>query len=89
MAGSQRSNVGPLLSSQNEVEVKPLVRHVLSKELSLYYERIVSSVLSPDSKLRNAALSSLRHDPGLHELTPYFTQFIYINASILNLAVAH
>ncbi|CCX31063.1 hypothetical protein FPQ18DRAFT_291902 [Pyronema domesticum] len=64
-------------NSEN-VAVKPLVKHILSKELQLYYDRVCSAILdeAPSSSLRSAALSSLRHDPGLHQLLPYFLQFV-------------
>ena len=60
-----------------EVKVKPLVKHVLSKELLLYFERIVKAALDEfNDSLRTAAIASLRNDPGLHQLLPYFVQFI-------------
>lgn len=60
-----------------EVTVKPLVKHVLSKELLLYFERIGKAVLDESNDtLRTAAVASLRNDPGLHQLLPYFVQFI-------------
>ncbi|RLV95023.1 Transcription initiation factor TFIID subunit 6 [Spathaspora sp. JA1] len=66
-------------ATEREVEVKPLVKHVLSKELKLYFDKVVEVLISPDPEkepLRQAALSSLRSDPGLHQLVPYFTQFV-------------
>ncbi|KAG0032128.1 hypothetical protein BGZ81_011617 [Podila clonocystis] len=57
-------------------EVQPLVKHVLSKELQMYYERITSAVLSQDEILRATAISSLQNDPGLHQLLPYFVQLV-------------
>lgn len=62
-----------------DVEVKPLVKHVLSKELKLYFDKVVEVLVLPDPEkdsLREAALSSLRTDPGLHQLVPYFIQFV-------------
>lgn len=60
-----------------EVAVKPLVKHVLSKELLLYFERIGKAILDESNEtLRAAAIASLRNDPGLHQLLPYFVQFI-------------
>lgn len=66
-------------SGDKDVEVKPLVKHVLSKELKLYFDKVVEVLISTDSdkeSLREAALSSLRTDPGLHQLVPYFIQFV-------------
>ncbi|KAG0309149.1 hypothetical protein BGZ98_004895 [Dissophora globulifera] len=57
-------------------EIKPLVKHVLSKELQMYYERITGAVLSQDEVLRATGISSLQNDPGLHQLLPYFVQFV-------------
>jgi transcription initiation factor TFIID subunit 6 len=75
LRGSQTNNSVSALSS--DVDVKPLVRHVISKELQLYFDRVVAALVSPPSDdLKNAALGSLRNDPGLHQLVPYFVQFV-------------
>lgn len=66
-------------SGDKDVEVKPLVKHVLSKELKLYFDKVVEVLIltAPEKEsLREAALSSLRTDPGLHQLVPYFIQFV-------------
>jgi transcription initiation factor TFIID subunit 6 len=63
-------------NNSNGAEIKPLVKHVLSKELQMYYERIVSAVLSQDEVLRATGISSLQNDPGLHQLLPYFVQLV-------------
>ncbi|CEP64812.1 TATA-binding protein-associated factor TAF6 LALA0_S13e03554g [Lachancea lanzarotensis] len=62
-------------------EVKPLVKHVLSKELRIYFDKVVSALTAKENDdkaqhLRAAALTSLRSDTGLHQLVPYFIQFI-------------
>eukprot|EP01027_Heterolobosea_sp_BB2_P017219 GEZU01024416.1.p1 GENE.GEZU01024416.1~~GEZU01024416.1.p1 ORF type:complete len:501 (-),score=37.46 GEZU01024416.1:103-1605(-) len=59
---------------------KTLVKHVLSAELQLYYEKVTEAVKESTSmegtpKLQ-AALYSLAHDPGIGQLVPYFTQFV-------------
>ncbi|OBA22770.1 DUF1546-domain-containing protein [Metschnikowia bicuspidata var. bicuspidata NRRL YB-4993] len=62
-----------------DTDVKPLVKHVLLKELKLYFDKVVEVLVLPDPEkdsLREAALSSLRTDPGLHQLVPYFIQFV-------------
>jgi transcription initiation factor TFIID subunit 6 len=69
------------LAGNDNVSFKPHVRHVISKELVMYFEKIQSAVLddNPDDEvrqLRNAALQSVRSDPGLHQLVPYFVNFI-------------
>ncbi|KAF3993460.1 hypothetical protein FT663_00483 [Candidozyma haemuli var. vulneris] len=72
--GRQKSKKG-----DKDVEVKPLVKHVLSKELKLYFDKIVEVLISTDPEketFKDAALNSLRTDPGLHQLVPYFIQFV-------------
>ncbi|KAG6355920.1 hypothetical protein INS49_015304 [Diaporthe citri] len=69
------------LAGNDNVSFKPHVRHVISKELVMYFEKIQSAVLddNPDDEvrqLRNAALQSVKSDPGLHQLVPYFVNFI-------------
>lgn len=78
--GSQKNHSASALS--DDVEVKPLVKHVISKELQLYFDRVVEALLNTDTdsttssaSLRNIALNSLRNDPGLHQLVPYLVQF--------------
>jgi transcription initiation factor TFIID subunit 6 len=60
---------------ERKIEVKPLVKHVLSKELQLYFEKIVEAIMSVDTELRDAALESVREDTGIQQLLPYFIQF--------------
>ncbi|KAI9665584.1 MAG: hypothetical protein M1829_005663 [Trizodia sp. TS-e1964] len=65
------------LNGSETVTVKPLVKHIISKELQQYFERICDAVLDEESdEYRAAAFGSLRTDPGLHGLVPYFVQFI-------------
>ncbi|EOY12200.1 hypothetical protein QUC31_001698 [Theobroma cacao] len=59
------------------VDVKLPVKHVLSRDLQLYFEKIVELTLNRSvSVVFNRALLSLATDPGVHPLTPYFTYFI-------------
>ncbi|KAI9247457.1 hypothetical protein BDA99DRAFT_525956 [Phascolomyces articulosus] len=74
---SKRTNKGHGGNISDQVDVKPLVKHVLSKELQMYFERITEAVLSDDERLRSQAYESLRMDPGLHQLLPYFVQHIH------------
>jgi len=69
----------PSASAMNgdNVAVKPLVKHILSKELLLYFEKICDALVDEASdEYRLAALASIRTDPGLHQLVPYFVQFL-------------
>ncbi|KAG9449345.1 hypothetical protein H6P81_009310 [Aristolochia fimbriata] len=59
------------------VEIKLPVKHVLSRELQLYFDKITDLIVSKsNSDLLKKALISLATDSGLHPLVPYFTFFI-------------
>uniref|UniRef100_A0A5B7BTL0 TATA box binding protein associated factor (TAF) histone-like fold domain-containing protein n=1 Tax=Davidia involucrata TaxID=16924 RepID=A0A5B7BTL0_DAVIN len=59
------------------VDIKLPVKHVLSRELQLYFDKITELAVSrSDSVLFKEALVSLATDSGLHPLVPYFTCFI-------------
>ena len=69
------------LAGNDNVSFRPSVKHVISKELILYFDKIQAAVLDDDpddekTRLRAAALASVRADPGLHQLVPYFVTFI-------------
>jgi transcription initiation factor TFIID subunit 6 len=69
------------LAGNDNVSFRPSVKHVISKELILYFDKIQAAVLDDDpdeekTRLREAALESVRSDPGLHQLLPYFVNFI-------------
>ncbi|KAH8890039.1 TAF6-like protein [Thozetella sp. PMI_491] len=69
------------LAGNDNVAFRPAVKHVISKELVLYFDKIQAAVLDDDPdeekiRLRAAALESVRIDPGLHQLLPYFVNFI-------------
>ena len=75
--GSNANPTQAAMSGSDNVTVKPLVKHVLSKELQLYFERVCSALLDESNNdYRVAALASIASDPGLHQLVPYFVQFI-------------
>jgi transcription initiation factor TFIID subunit 6 len=64
-------------SGADNVAVKPLIKHVLSRELQIYFERICSAIMSEgNDDYRSTAFQSLRTDPGIHQLVPYFVQFV-------------
>ncbi|XP_010254144.1 PREDICTED: transcription initiation factor TFIID subunit 6 isoform X2 [Nelumbo nucifera] len=59
------------------VDIKLPVKHVLSRELQLYFDKITElTVNKSDSVLFKEALQSLATDSGLHPLVPYFTYFV-------------
>lgn len=69
------------LAGNDNVSFRPSVKHVISKELILYFDKIQAAILDDDPdeekmRLREAALESVRSDPGLHQLLPYFVTFI-------------
>ena len=69
------------MAGNDNVAFKPQVKHVISKELMLYFDKIRIAILDEDPdeevvRLREAALASVRDEPGLHQLVPYFVQFI-------------
>ena len=75
--GSNANPTQAAMSGNENVTVKPLVKHVLSKELQLYFEKVCSALLDESNNdYRVAALASIASDPGLHQLVPYFVQFI-------------
>ncbi|KAL5804021.1 hypothetical protein ACOSQ3_030821 [Xanthoceras sorbifolium] len=59
------------------VDVKLPVKHVLSRELQLYFDKITELVVTRfNSILFKQVLASLATDSGLHPLVPSFTYFI-------------
>ncbi|XP_031490378.1 transcription initiation factor TFIID subunit 6 [Nymphaea colorata] len=59
------------------VDIKLPVKHILSRELQLYFDKITELVVGgSESPLFKEALASLSTDSGLHPLVPYFTHFI-------------
>lgn len=59
------------------VEVRLPVRHVLSRELQIYYDKVTELTMhNSDSLLFKEALVSIATDTGIHPLVPYFTCFI-------------
>ncbi|XP_020682335.1 transcription initiation factor TFIID subunit 6 isoform X1 [Dendrobium catenatum] len=59
------------------VDIRLPVKHVLSRELQLYFDKITELTISKsESALFKEALASLSTDSGLHPLVPYFSYFI-------------
>ncbi|XP_047980358.1 transcription initiation factor TFIID subunit 6 [Salvia hispanica] len=59
------------------VDIKLPIKHVVSQELQLYFEKITElTVTRSESPLFKAALVSLATDSGIHPLVPYFTLFV-------------
>ncbi|KAL8171028.1 hypothetical protein V2J09_022832 [Rumex salicifolius] len=71
------TNLPEIKDEENPVDIKLPIKHVLSRELQLYFDKITELVVnSSESGLFKQALTSLATDPGLHPLVPYFTCFI-------------
>lgn len=62
--------------TEEKPDIKPLVRHILSREQQSYYDSIVKDLSTSSPSLLNAALTSLRSDSGIQPLLPYFVQFV-------------
>lgn len=74
----ESSDVEPVAKKQKTAfEVKPLVKHELSRELQLYLEQITTSVQGDDTKHLEQCLYAVANEKGIAELLPYFTQFLY------------
>lgn len=56
--------------------IKPIVKHELSREQQVYYKSVTDGLLGNDDHFRRLAVESLKEDPGLHQLLPYFSQFV-------------
>ncbi|EFC49518.1 predicted protein, partial [Naegleria gruberi] len=66
-------------SHDPNVEFKPLVKHILSEELQMYFEKVTEAIkdtTNQKKELRKAVIESLATDSGINQLVPYFTQFI-------------
>ncbi|KAF2203941.1 Arf-domain-containing protein [Delitschia confertaspora ATCC 74209] len=72
-------NANPHLAAANGLDnvTKPLVKHVLSKESQELFGKLSSALTDETNpEWRNAALASIRTDPGIHQLTTYLITFV-------------
>lgn len=76
VTGSPSSATPAKQTTSNEIDVRPLVKHVLSRELQLYFDRLTAAATDSDESMREAALASLRADTGLGGLVPYLVQWL-------------
>lgn len=63
------------------MSVKPTVKQIVSKELILFFDKIRTAILDDNADpeivlYRKSAFESVRSDPGLQQLVPYFIQFV-------------
>ncbi|KAK4532059.1 hypothetical protein CCYA_CCYA10G2916 [Cyanidiococcus yangmingshanensis] len=80
--GNTQGNIaGEQNTGASSVTFRPRVRHVLSRELQLYYELAIEALTGEtgetDETLRTACLASIAKDPGLQQLVPYFVAFLF------------
>ena len=67
--------------------MKPIVKHILSKELQLYYEKVTATIKSKQEEKVKAVLESIINDAGIHALVPYFAQFVSDEVILLALVL--
>ncbi|PRP82397.1 hypothetical protein PROFUN_10173 [Planoprotostelium fungivorum] len=63
--------------NQNATKVVPLVKHTLSKELQLYFEKVKTTLLDGNAKSIDGVLDLISKDSGIHHLVPYLTKFVF------------
>lgn len=59
------------------LQIKPLVKHVLSKELQTYYVQTAKIIKNGKEEEFDEALLILGIDQGISALAPYFVQLIF------------
>ncbi|KAI1313186.1 TAF6-like protein [Xylaria venustula] len=68
-------------SGHDNPNTKPQVKHAVSQEQILFFEKVQAALLddNPDPevhRLRQAALAAVIAEPGTHQLMPYYVNFI-------------
>ncbi|KAL8286162.1 hypothetical protein RQP46_004650 [Phenoliferia psychrophenolica] len=74
-ASQNNPSAVPGTNTSTSTTVTPLVKHVLSRELQLYFTRLTDALARGAQEIRDAALGSVRSDPGLHQLVPYLVSW--------------
>lgn len=73
-------NANPHLAAANgldNVNVKPLVKHVLSKESQELFNKLTGALTDETNiEWQNAALAAISTEPGIHQLVTYLLSFI-------------
>lgn len=62
-----------LASMKEDIEIRNYMKHLLSKELQLYYEKIVQFIKEKETVLM--AAECLKNESGIQQLIPYFVHF--------------
>jgi transcription initiation factor TFIID subunit 6 len=69
------------MAGQDNPNFRPTVKHAVSQEQILFFEKVQAALLddNPDPevhRLRQAALAAVVSEPGTHQLMPYYISFI-------------
>eukprot|EP00045_Choanoeca_perplexa_P011995 m.129151 g.129151 ORF g.129151 m.129151 type:complete len:498 (-) comp15844_c0_seq4:1173-2666(-) len=75
-------------------QIKGMTRHLLSREQQLLFKHVTQGIFGVEGQAvneedRTQALLALEEDPGLHQLLPFFIEFVTdkVAANLKNLAV--
>lgn len=74
--GSSAAHSLAAVGNSEGATVKPLVKHIIAKELQIYFDQVTQALTDEDERKRQSALASLKQESGLHQLLPYFVQYI-------------
>ena len=87
----QEGATGAQKIESEDSKVVPRVKHVLSRELQLYYDSVTEAITQGTRVQQDAALKSLGSDAGFQELVPYLTLFVSdtVTHSLRNLDLLH
>jgi transcription initiation factor TFIID subunit 6 len=90
-ASVQEGATGAQKIESEDSKVVPRVKHVLSRELQLYYDSVTEAITQGTRVQQDAALKSLGSDAGFQELVPYLTLFVSdtVTHSLRNLDLLH
>ncbi|MCO5575846.1 hypothetical protein L7F22_029651 [Adiantum nelumboides] len=63
-------------AAPGQAVAKPLIKHVLSRELQLYFERLTTAIIDPPREAEVQGQKDSTSDSGLHQLVPYLIQWV-------------
>lgn len=66
----------PAADDKPSVDVKPPLKHALSRELQMYFEQVTEAIFQDDHSHLEACLESVAQEPGITQALPYFTVFV-------------
>eukprot|EP00177_Eucheuma_denticulatum_P007673 GFKZ01013958.1.p1 GENE.GFKZ01013958.1~~GFKZ01013958.1.p1 ORF type:complete len:536 (+),score=46.78 GFKZ01013958.1:394-2001(+) len=64
------------MGAQMKIEVKPPLKHDLSRELQMYYQQVTESIFGNNPVHFEACLESVAQEPGIVQALPYFSRFV-------------